>query len=54
MKEITPGIFTWPWFSERHGCGFNGYLIRLPGGNLAVDPVQMSDSLLDELAGSFL
>jgi glyoxylase-like metal-dependent hydrolase (beta-lactamase superfamily II) len=50
MKEILPGIFTWPWFSERHGYDFNGYLIRLPGGNLAVDPVEMSDSILDELA----
>ncbi|TMA27328.1 MAG: MBL fold metallo-hydrolase [Deltaproteobacteria bacterium] len=49
MKEIVPGIFTWPWFSERHGYDFNGYLIRLPGGNLAVDPVEMSDEVLEEL-----
>ena len=50
MKEIVPGILTWPWFSERHGYDFNGYLIRLPGGNLAVDPVEMSDEVLEELA----
>jgi len=50
MKEIVPGIFTWPWFSERHGYDFNGYLIRLPGGNLAVDPVEMSEPILEELA----
>jgi len=49
MKEIVPGIFTWPWFSERHGYDFNGYLIRLPGGNLAVDPVEMCDEVVEEL-----
>jgi glyoxylase-like metal-dependent hydrolase (beta-lactamase superfamily II) len=51
MKEIISGILTWPWFSERQGYDFNGYLIRLPGGNLAVDPVEMNDAVLDELAG---
>jgi glyoxylase-like metal-dependent hydrolase (beta-lactamase superfamily II) len=50
MKEIVPGILTWSWFSERHGYDFNGYLIRLPGGNLAVDPVEMDDNVLEELA----
>jgi glyoxylase-like metal-dependent hydrolase (beta-lactamase superfamily II) len=50
MKEIVAGILTWSWFSERHGYDFNGYLIRLPGGNLAVDPVEMDDSVLEELA----
>jgi glyoxylase-like metal-dependent hydrolase (beta-lactamase superfamily II) len=50
MKEIVPGILTWPLFSERHGYDFNGYLIRLPGGNLAVDPVEMNEGILDELA----
>jgi glyoxylase-like metal-dependent hydrolase (beta-lactamase superfamily II) len=50
MKEIVPGVFTWPWFSERHGYDFNGYLILLPGGNLAVDPVEMSDEVLEELS----
>jgi glyoxylase-like metal-dependent hydrolase (beta-lactamase superfamily II) len=52
MKEIVPGILTWSWFSERHGYDFNGYLIRLPAGNLAVDPVEMDDSVLEELAGA--
>jgi glyoxylase-like metal-dependent hydrolase (beta-lactamase superfamily II) len=50
MKEIVPGILTWSWFSERHGYHFNGYLILLPGGNLGVDPVEMDDSVLEELA----
>lgn len=40
LREILPGILTWPWFSERHGYDFNGYLIRSPDGNVAVDPVE--------------
>src|SRR6267154_2497759 len=50
MREILPGILTWPWFSERHGYDFNGYLLRLPGGNLCVDPVEMPDEVLLEIA----
>lgn len=50
MREILPGILTWPWFSERHGYDFNGYLIRHPQANVAVDPVEMPDAVLDELA----
>ena len=49
MREIVPGVLTWPWFSERHGYDFNGYLIRHPAGNVAVDPVEMPDSVLDDL-----
>lgn len=48
MNEILPGILTWPWFSERHGYDFNGYLVR--EGKVCVDPVEMSDAVLDELA----
>lgn len=40
MREIVPGIFTWPWFSAKHGYDFNGYLILHPDGNLCVDPVE--------------
>lgn len=50
LCEIVPGILTWPWFSERHGYDFNGHLIRDPGGNVAVDPVELPGDLLDELA----
>jgi glyoxylase-like metal-dependent hydrolase (beta-lactamase superfamily II) len=50
MREIVPDVFTWQWFSQRHGYDFNGYLVRAPGGNLAIDPVEMSDDVLDELA----
>jgi len=50
MREILPGILTWPWFSERHGYDFNGYLISHAAGNVAVDPAEMSETVLQELA----
>jgi len=50
MREILPGIFTWPWFSARHGYDFNGWLVRHPQGNLCIDPVEMSNEVLEELS----
>jgi glyoxylase-like metal-dependent hydrolase (beta-lactamase superfamily II) len=50
LREILPDVFTWQWFSERHGYDFNGYLFRHPSGNVAVDPVEVPDPVLDELA----
>lgn len=50
MREILPGIFTWPWFSQRHGYDFNGYLVADGGGNVCVDPVEMDESVLADLA----
>lgn len=50
MREILPGILTWPWFSERHGYDFNGYLVRHPDENLAIDPVEMDEPTLAALA----
>jgi len=50
MREILPGILTWPWFSARHGYDFNGWLVRHPEGNLCIDPAEMTDEVLDELA----
>jgi len=50
IRELLPGVLTWPWFSERHGYDFNGYLFRDPSGNVAVDPVEMPDAVLEELA----
>ena len=52
MREILPGVLTWPWFSERHGYDFNGYLLRLPGGNLCVDPVEMPGEVLEEIVAA--
>jgi len=50
MREILPGILTWPWFSARHGYDFNGWLVRDPKGNVCIDPVEMPDAVLDEIA----
>jgi glyoxylase-like metal-dependent hydrolase (beta-lactamase superfamily II) len=47
LREILPGIFTWPWFAERFGYDFNGYLFE----DVAVDPAIMTDDVLEELAG---
>jgi glyoxylase-like metal-dependent hydrolase (beta-lactamase superfamily II) len=51
LREILPDVFTWPWFSERHGYDFNGYLFRHAPGNVAVDPVDMPNDVLGELVG---
>ena len=50
MREILPGILTWTWFSERHGYDFNGWLVRDESGNVCIDPVEMTDAVLEELA----
>src|SRR5438093_6080280 len=52
LREILPDVFTWPWFSERHGYDFNGYFIRHASGNVAVDPVEIPDDVLGELVGT--
>ncbi len=49
MREILPGIFTWPWFSQRHGYDFNGYLVVHRSGNLCIDPVEMDEDVLGDL-----
>src|SRR5437879_1815689 len=49
MREIVDGIFTWPWFSQRHGYNFNGYVIRDPGATCCVDPVEPDAATLEEL-----
>jgi glyoxylase-like metal-dependent hydrolase (beta-lactamase superfamily II) len=50
MREIVPGVLTWPWFSEKHGYDFNGHLVLDEGGNLAVDPVEPGPGVLEALA----
>ncbi len=51
MREVIEGVFTWSWFSEPHGYDFNGHLIRHPGGNLCIDPVEPGEAVLDAIAG---
>ncbi len=50
MREIVPGIFTWPWFSEPHGYDFNGHFLELAEGNICVDPVNAPPEVVAELA----
>jgi glyoxylase-like metal-dependent hydrolase (beta-lactamase superfamily II) len=50
VRELLPGVFTWPWFSSRHGYDFNGSFVRHGGGNLCIDPVEPGDEVLDQLA----
>lgn len=50
MNEILPDVFRWSWRSPRHGYDFNGYLVALSTGNVCVDPADMTDEVLDELA----
>ncbi len=49
MREIVRNILTWSWFSEPHGYNFNGYLIRDPGGNICVDPVEPTEDDLNAI-----
>jgi glyoxylase-like metal-dependent hydrolase (beta-lactamase superfamily II) len=51
MQEIVPDVFSWSAYQERQGYDFNGHLIRDPGGNICIDPVQPNDAVLDELGG---
>ncbi len=50
MREIVPGILTWPWYSARFGYDFNGFLVRRPDGNLVIDPVEPTDDDLAAIA----
>ncbi|HEX9103098.1 MAG TPA: MBL fold metallo-hydrolase [Polyangia bacterium] len=50
MREIVPGILTWPWYSARFGYDFHGFFVRRPDGNLVVDPVDPTDDDLAALA----
>ncbi len=43
MRDIVSDILTWPWFSEPHGYNFNGHLVRDPGGNICIDPVEPAE-----------
>ncbi len=49
LRDISSDILTWPWLSEPHGYNFNGYLVRDPGGNVCIDPVEPTEDDLDAL-----
>ncbi len=50
MREVVGNILTWSWFSEPHGYDFNGHLIRHPGGNICIDPVEPTEDDLNAIA----
>jgi len=50
VETILGDIISWSWFSEPHGYNFNGLLIPHAAGNICVDPVELGDELLSELA----
>jgi glyoxylase-like metal-dependent hydrolase (beta-lactamase superfamily II) len=50
VRKLLPGIFTWPWFSERHGYDFNGTLVLHPDGNLCIDPALAGEEVLARLS----
>ena len=50
MREIVTDILTWSWYSEPHHYYFNGHLIRDPGGNICIDPVEPTEDNLDAIA----
>ena len=49
MREILPDVWTWSWLSPPHGDNFNGYLLRLAGGNLCIDPADPTPEDLNEI-----
>jgi len=49
MKEIVPGIYTWSWFSGKHGYNFNGYAFKGDDGLVVIDPATMESSNLEQL-----
>lgn len=49
MRELLPGIHVWHWFSDRFQYDFNGTFVEDPGGNLAIDPVELDEPTLAEL-----
>ena len=49
MRDIVNDILTWPWFSEPHGYNFNGHLVRDPGGNICIDPVEPTEDGMNAL-----
>jgi glyoxylase-like metal-dependent hydrolase (beta-lactamase superfamily II) len=52
MIEIVPGVFTWPWYSERFRYHFHGTFVPHASGNVVVDPVAAPPDVLDELVRS--
>lgn len=52
MQKLLDDVFYWSWQSPAHGYPFNGYLLRLPGCCVCVDPVQAEEHDLNELCAA--
>lgn len=50
MRDIAADVLSWSRRSEPHGYDFNGHLVRHPGGNLCIDPVEPDEADLERLA----
>ena len=49
MREIVSDIWTWSWLSPPHGYDFNGHLVLHPGGNVCIDPVELTEAAAAKL-----
>jgi glyoxylase-like metal-dependent hydrolase (beta-lactamase superfamily II) len=49
VHEFLPGVLSWSRFSEPHGYDFNGTLVLNAEGNLCIDPVDPTETVLDRL-----
>jgi glyoxylase-like metal-dependent hydrolase (beta-lactamase superfamily II) len=42
MKEVSPGLYCWSWFSDEKGYDFNGYFLVSGGEKVMIDPPPLS------------
>src|SRR5262245_58396377 len=49
MRMLVEDVFVWSRLSEPHGYDFNGHLVRHPGGNVCIDPVEPDAATLERL-----
>src|SRR3954447_25369230 len=52
LTGIVSDISSWPFYSEKFGYDFHGYLVCSPSGTVVVDPVEMPAAVLEQLAGA--
>jgi glyoxylase-like metal-dependent hydrolase (beta-lactamase superfamily II) len=49
MREIVAGVWCWDWWAEKFGYDFHGWFVPHLDGNVAIDPVEMPDTVLASL-----
>lgn len=51
MQQLSlPGAFMWSRRQPDRGMNFNSYLLRMPEGNVAIDPLQLEADELEQVA----